>query len=269
MAAAHTADVAGVRIAYYVRGRGAPVLFIMGLGGRAGDWNERFLDRVAERFEVISFDNRGTGRSDAPDGEYTLEQMANEAVAVLDAVGRWRAHVVGISMGGMIAQLVALRHAARVDRLVLIATHAGGRDVVAPTPAAMAVLRVDRSRPRAEFVRDAMATIAAPDFAARNPTALEELTALALAQPTPESVFARQLGAILASDRSARVAGITAPTLVVHGSDDPLVPFLNGVALARAIPDAQLVTLHGCGHLPMWECPGRFAEVLENFLATD
>jgi 3-oxoadipate enol-lactonase len=260
------ARVNGVGIAHYVRGAGPPVLFIMGLGGRASDWNETFLGTLAARFEVITFDNRGTGASERPPGEYTLDLMADEAVGVLDALSRPRAHVVGVSMGGMIAQLVALRHPARVDRLVLIATHGGGHTVVPPTPEALAVLMADRSRPPADLVRDAMSTITAPGFAARAPAAIDALVALAEAQPTPPSVFARQFAAIMASSRMARLGSLTHPTLVVHGTEDPLVPPANGAALARTIPGARLVELPGCGHLPMWECPGRLAEVVGGFL---
>jgi len=264
-----TARVGGVKLAYYVRGAGPPVLFVMGLGGRASDWNDRFLAPLAARFTAVTFDNRGTGASDKPMEDYSLEVMADEAVGVLDACRHARAHVVGISMGGMIAQLVALRHPARVDRLVLIATHGGGPGVVPPTPEAMAALAADRTRPRAEVVRRAMPWPPSPRPASREPAAIEALVALAEAQPTPEAVFARQLAAILASRRMSRLGAITAPTLVVHGTDDPLVPPANGAALARAIPGARLVELPGCGHLPMWECPARLADVLIDFLSTE
>jgi pimeloyl-ACP methyl ester carboxylesterase len=261
------ARVDGVDIAYYVRGSGPPALFVMGLGGRAADWGDRFLDAMAAHLEVLTVDNRGTGASARPGTDWTLETMADEAVGVLDALGRPRAHVVGLSMGGMLAQLIALRHPARVDRLALVSSHGGGPGVVPPTPAAMAVLVADRSVPRAEVTRRAMATISAPGFAARHPEAIEALVALAEAQPTPEVMFARQLAAILASDRMADLPRITAPTLVVHGTEDPLVPPANGVALARAIPGARLVELPGCGHLPMWECPDRLATILLEELA--
>jgi pimeloyl-ACP methyl ester carboxylesterase len=264
---ARIARVNGVGIAYYVRGEGPPVLFIMGLGGRASDWNEDFLRALGTRFELITVDNRGTGASEAPSGAFTLDAMADEVVGILDALGRPTAHVVGVSMGGMIAQLVALRHSTRVDRLVLIATHPGGPSVVPPTPAALAVLVADRSRPAADLVRDAVSTITAPGFAARAPAVIDALVALAEAQPTPPSVFARQLAAILASDRTARLADITRPTLVVHGTEDPLVPLANGAALARTVPDARLVELEECGHLPMWECPDRLAAIVREFLA--
>jgi pimeloyl-ACP methyl ester carboxylesterase len=258
-----------VNLSYYVDGSGPPVLLIMGLGGRGTDWNPAFVTAMAPRFEMIRFDNRGTGKSDCPEEAYSLEVMADEAVGVLDTLGRERAHVVGVSMGGMIAQLVALRHPDRVNRLVLIATHAGGASVTPPTPAAMAVLMGDRSRPPAELVRDSMVTITAPGFAARHPEAIDAIVANAVAQPTPLASFARQMQAIMDSDRRTRLSEIRAPTLVVHGTDDPLVPHPNGELLAREIPGARLATLPGCGHMPMWECPSELVRTLSSFFAAE
>ena len=253
-------------IVHYRRGSGPTILFVMGLGGRATDWNDAFLDRLADAFEVVTFDNRGTGASYHPDGEWTLDVMADEAVGVLDALGRRRAHVVGLSMGGMIAQLVALRHPDRVERLALLATHMGGFSVVPPAPPAIAMLMADRSRPPDEIVREAMTTICAPGFAVRDPGAIEELITLALAQPTPPATFVRHMGAIMATDRSGRLADIRAPTLVVHGDQDSLIPVDNGRALAAGIAGARLVELPETGHMPMWERPERLATLLREFL---
>ena len=261
------ARVGDVNLAYYVDGSGPPILLIMGLGGRGTDWNPGFIAAMAPQFETIRFDNRGTGKSDRPEETYSLDGMADEAVGILDAVGRERAHVVGVSMGGMIAQLVALRHPERVDRLVLLSTHCGGPAITPPTPAAMAVLMGDRSRPPAELVRESMTTITGPGFAARHPEAIDAIVANALAQPTPPATFVRQMQAIMTSDRSARIADIRAPTLVVHGADDPLVPYPNGEVLARGIPGARLVTLPGCGHMPMWERPSEVVRAISSFFA--
>ena len=267
LSAMQTARVGSVNLAYYVDGAGPPVLCIMGLGGRGTDWNPAFIEAMAPHHEMIRFDNRGTGRSDRPEEPYSLDVMADEAVAILDAVGRDRAHVLGVSMGGMIAQLVALRHPERVQRLVLIATHAGGATVTPPTPIAMAAFVADRSRPPADLVRDAMTAITAPGFAARHPEAIDALVANATALPTPPASFVRQMQAIMASDRSARLGEIGVPTLVIHGTDDPLVPYPNGELLARDIKGARLLTLPGCGHMPMWECPDGLAREVRTFLA--
>jgi 3-oxoadipate enol-lactonase len=267
VSAMQTTRVGSVNLAYYVDGSGPPVLCVMGLGGRGTDWNPAFIAAMAPHHEMIRLDNRGTGRSDRPEEDYSLEVMADEAVAILDAVGRERADVLGVSMGGMIAQLAALRHPARVRRLVLVATHAGGATVTPPTPVAMAALVADRSRPPAELVREAMTAITAPGFAASHPEAIEALVANATALPTPPASFVRQMQAIMASDRSARLRDVAAPTLVIHGTDDPLVPYPNGELLAREIPGARLLTLPGCGHMPMWECPDALAREVRAFLA--
>lgn len=259
------ARVNGINLAYYTSGHGTPTLMIQGLGGRAADWGS-VPARLAPRFEVITFDNRGTGKSDKPDTEYSLDVMADEAVAVLQAAGHEQAHVVGVSMGGMIAQLVALRHPQRVRKLVLLSTTPGGSHAVAPTAAAMAALVPDMTQPPEQIVRSAMRAITAPGFTEAHPEVLQEIVQTAMGAPTPQFVFVRQMAAIMASDRYADLPTIQTPTLVLHGDADPLVPFANGQTLAARIPGAQLVTLRGCGHLAMWEQPDELARVLLNFL---
>ncbi len=250
-------------LARYVRGRGPTVLFIQGLGGRAADWGDAFLDLLAPDFEVVTFDNRGTGKSESPGGTWSLEDFADDAVAVLDELDRAHAHVVGLSMGGMIAQLLALRHPARVRTLGLVCTHMGGHGLVPPTAAATTVLMADPTNvPPAEIMRRVMHTITGPGFAERTPAAVDAMIAIAAAQPTPPATFARQLQAIMSNDRSAALRDLRVPTLVVHGVDDPLIPIATGRALAAAIPGARLVELPGVGHLPNWECPGRLADLL-------
>src|SRR5262245_19886155 len=128
---AHRGDTS---IHYSVRGDGPEtVLLVMGLGGRASDWGERFPQALAGRYRVVTFDNHGTGSTPKPNAAYTLDDMAADTVAVLDAVSADKAHVVGLSMGGMIAQLLALHHEDRVRRIALVSTHFGGPEVVAPS----------------------------------------------------------------------------------------------------------------------------------------
>jgi 3-oxoadipate enol-lactonase len=258
--------VGNVTLAYYVQGDGPPVLMIMGLGGRAADWG-RVPAELASRFRVVTVDNRGTGNSDKPDEGYSLEGMADEAVAVLDAVGIVEAHVVGISMGGMIAQLVALRHPARVKRLVLIATTPGGPNTVPPRPEALAALMPDMSKPPEEIVRSAMQAIAAPGFAEAHPEVIREIVGTAMNAPTPPHVFARQMAAIMASDRYEQLREIHVPTLVIHGDADPLVPPANGELIGQRIPGAKLLTLRNCGHLVMWEQPRELSAAVSDFLS--
>jgi pimeloyl-ACP methyl ester carboxylesterase len=262
-----TTSANGVRIAYTVRGRGPTAVFLSGIGQRAVDWNEALLDQASTRYQVVSIDNRGIGDSDSAEDPCTLEQMADDAVAVLDALGQARAHVIGHSMGGMIAQHVAFRHPARVDHLVLVCSHGGGPEVVGPTPAAAAVLfGANPTLPPGEITRQAMVTITAPGFAERVPQALATLVANATVRPTSAVAFVRQMQAILASERHLHLREIDAPTLVVHGIEDSLIPVANGRTLATAIPGATLTEIADCGHMPMWECPERLLAILLAFL---
>ncbi len=255
-----------VELWYRVEGEGPDaVLLIMGLGGRVADWGS-LPGTLAQRFRVVVFDNRGSGRSTKPPAGWTLDDMARDAVAVLDAVGIERAHVAGVSMGGMIAQLVALDHAARVRRLVLMSTNFGGPGIVRPGPEIVGIFQPPRGTPPDQITRDAMRLISAPGFAEQNPQIIDTLVELALAEPTPKAMFMAQLQAILGSDRSARVRDIAAPTLIVHGDQDRLIPVGNGRLLAERIPGAALEILPGVGHMPMWEAPTALAGALQHFL---
>lgn len=257
----------GPSLWYSVEGDGDEVvLLVSGLGARAADWGPRFPSALASCLRVVRFDNRGVGDSEKPEHTWTLEDMADDAVRVLDAVGVQRAHIVGVSMGGMISQLVALNHPSRVARLVLVSTHFGGPEVVRPDPRVTAIYRPPRGMTQAELMRLAAETITAPGFAARSPALVEELVQLASRQPTPFSTFATQLQAILSSDRSARVKDIEAPTLVIHGELDPLIRAENGRRLAERIPGARQVTFPDHGHLLMWEAPEELARVALEFL---
>jgi pimeloyl-ACP methyl ester carboxylesterase len=265
-----------LRIEYSVEGSGdETILLVMGLGARSADWGRDFPERLSERYRVVRFDNRGTGgsavgdspgSSDKPAEAWTLEDMAEDAVAVLDAVGVERAHVLGISMGGMISQLVALGHPERVNRLVLLSTNFGGPGIVRPNAELISLLySPPRGTSPEEIVRLALQMITAPGFAEANQELIDELVEYARLQPTPKMVFATQLQAILSSDRSERVRDIRAPTLVIHGDMDPLIPYENGVRLAERIPGARLETLRGVGHVPSFEAPAELAKLVLDF----
>ncbi|MBM4361933.1 MAG: alpha/beta fold hydrolase [Deltaproteobacteria bacterium] len=267
-----TARSGDVDIAYSVEGGGPEtLLLIMGLGGRAADWGREFPAVLAERFRVVRVDNRGAGASPRVPGGFSLEDLAGDAVAVLDAVGAARAHVMGISMGGMISQLIALDHADRVDRLVLMSTNFGGTDLEPPHPDALQLFDpgefLARGADPVGMMRRTLEVITGPGFVDRNPELLAEFLEHVRAQPTPPGTFMGQLQAILGSDRSARVAEIRHPTLVIHGDADKLIPPANGRSLAERIPGARLEMLRDVGHMPMLEEPRNVARLVGDFLA--
>lgn len=258
----------GAKIHYSVEGSGPEtVLLIMGLGGHATEWGSVFPDDLAKRFRVVRMDNRGIGQSESETRGFTMSDMARDAVAVLDDLGVTRAHVVGTSMGGMIAQTVALEHAERVSRVVLMATTFGGTEAVPPTEAALALFQPIPGETLAEQRKRSLHVITGPGFADGNPVLIDDLVQQRVRVPTSGRVFMTQLDALLQSDRSQRVAQIKAPTLVIHGVDDTLVPVGNGKLLAARIPGARLVLLDHCGHLPHLELPGQCASLITQFLS--
>lgn len=259
-----------VRLATFERGRGAPLLMINGLGASARDWGPT-ARRLAEKLRIVTYDNRGAGRSVAPDAPMSLERLADDAAAVLDAYELDSADVVGYSMGGMVAQILAARRADRVDRLVLMATHPGARAAVRPTADARAALGApddgtSEDRTPEEIVRAQLEVFTAPGFASRDPEAFERMLETRLANLAPAYAWQRQLDAILESERVELVRRIRAPTLVVHGRDDPLIPFENGEMLRDLIPDARLVPVDGCGHMLNWERPDEVVEAILDFV---
>ena len=257
-----------VSIAYSSEGDGSEtILLIAGLGCRAADWGHAFPERLAQRYRVVRFDNRGAGASSKPDVAWSLEDMAGDAIAVLDTVGAARAHVIGVSMGGMIAQLLALDHAERCASLTLMSTNMGGHEVIAPTAEALALFRPPPGTTAEEIARQSLHVLTAPGFAEANPGAVETLVRYAIDEPTPRRAFGTQLQAILENDRSARVQHIRVPTLVVHGDSDTLIPADNGRAIAQRIPGARFELLERCGHYPMWEKSERLGELVLGFLS--
>ncbi len=225
-----------------------PLLLIMGLGATLEWWN-RLRPLLASRFRTILFDNRGVGRSDVPPGPYSIPMMADDASAVLDAAGVASAHVVGFSMGGCIAQELVLRHPARVRSLVLGCTSCGGRDAVPAAPEVRAALtsRANMSR------EEAMWTMAPYTFDASTPReVIAAEFALRLRATVSNDGFFAQLEAIRVWPGSlSRLGAVSAPTLVIHGETDQLVPPENGRILARAIPHATLDMLPRASHIFM------------------
>jgi pimeloyl-ACP methyl ester carboxylesterase len=251
-----------VSIAFESHGSGPPLLLIMGLGYGRWGWDP-VLEPLSARFHVITFDNRGYGESDIPPGPYTAAQMAGDTLSVLDAASVARAHVVGASLGGAVAQELALRHRERVDRLVLVATMSGTSNMH-PIPAQTLRLlaeapTLDLEVAQRRYVENALA----PDV---EPALVERLVAIRAEKPPDPAGWEAQAGVWSSFDVWADLARIDAPTLVVHGDGDVVVDPRNAALLADRIPRARLCLLPG-GHLFFWNRPAEFIRCLEDFLA--
>jgi pimeloyl-ACP methyl ester carboxylesterase len=260
-------DIDGTELYYERRGEGEPLLLIQGLGGNSLHWGEGFLSGLEEDFELILFDNRGAGRSAALDGEHTIADLAGDALGLLDALAIDSAHVVGISMGGMVAQEIALAAPERVRTLTLGCTFPGGpeakmTDMAVVGMLAEALLSGDGER----ALRAGYDVMIAPEFAA-DPANYALYAEVAAQYPAPIPVLMAQLQAIGGHDVSGRLAAIRAPTLVVHGTADRLLESVNGELLARLIPGARLELLEGAGHMFFWEQPERSAQLVREHVA--
>jgi pimeloyl-ACP methyl ester carboxylesterase len=235
-------------------GSGSPVLLIMGLGLSGGAW-WRTVPVLARCLEVVTFDNRGVGRSRALFHAYTTEAMADDAASVLDAAGVDRVHVYGISLGGMVAQQLALRHPGRVRSLVLGATNPGGPDARLPEPDVLAFLRRRLWMRHDDAVRTSVEFNYSERCLAEHPERIAEDIAQRLAHPFSAQAYRAQMWAAALHDCYHRLDRIEAPTLVVHGSQDRMIPVDNGRMIAARIPGARLIELEDTGHLYPTEAP--------------
>jgi 3-oxoadipate enol-lactonase len=238
----------GTRLYWEEAGSGDPVLLIMGLGMNATGW-WRTIPVLAEGHRVLAFDNRGVGRSDRAPGPYSVAMLADDAVAILDAAREQRAHVYGISLGGMIAQEVALRHADRVRGLVLGATTPGGNLGVPAGEATLAFFRRRGEMPAEEAVWASVPYNYSPRTRREHGERIAEDIGQRLRYPIEAAPYLAQLDAALGHDAGARLSSIAAPTLVVHGKADVMVPPVNGERLAAAIPGAEHRTWPDAAHL--------------------
>jgi 3-oxoadipate enol-lactonase len=255
----------GARIYWETRGEGAPILLILGLGAVLEQWH-RLEPALSSRFQTILFDNRGLGRSDAPPGPYSIECMADDAAAVLEAAGVSRAHVLGMSMGGMIAQELVLRRPGLVRSLVLACTTCGGTAGVLASPEVRASLN-----PNPALSRDQIFWLTTEFiYAADTPRAAlaADLAARLRGRRTLEG-YVGQLGAVKAwKGTYDRLHGVGVPTLVIHGDVDRLIPPDNGRILARSIPGARLVMLSGAAHIFLTDRFEPARDAIVSFLET-
>jgi pimeloyl-ACP methyl ester carboxylesterase len=256
---------AGVKIHWEEYGAGDPLLLIMGLGATL-EWWQRLIPILAPRYRTIVYDNRGVGRSDVPPGPYSIPQMAEDALAVMDAAGLASAHVFGASMGGMIAQELALSHPSRLRSLILGCTACGGRQSVPASKEVAAALRARETMTREE----AMWVMARYIFDASTPRErIAEDIAVRLAATVTNDGYFAQLQAIRAwSGTHDRLARIARPTLVIHGETDQLVPAENGRIIAAAIPHARLVMIPQASHIFFTDQLAASSQALLGFLET-
>jgi len=247
-----------VELEYETYGDGAQaVLLVSGLGSQMTRWPVEFCERLAARgFRVTRFDNRDTGKSTwfQPGDSYSLADMAADGMAVLDAASVAKAHIVGVSMGGMIAQRIAINHPDRTLSLTSIMSASGAPGTLTATPEAAAVLVNVPPDPTTDFAAfldagEASAKVIGSPSYPWPEGALRERAEAEYRRAYNPTGSVRQMGAIRGDgDRTAELQALNVPTVVLHGADDPLVPLVGGQATAAAIPGAELRVIPGMGH---------------------
>jgi len=257
--------IRNLRIYWESYGKKEPLLLISGVSGGTWSWEES-IEAWSPHFRVIVFDNIGAGRSSKPHRPYTIEEMADHAAAVLGAAEVKRAGVVGLSMGGMIAQELALRHSDRVHRLVLGCTHCGGHMRIPPHPNVIQRFADNEDLSHEEIINKNIELLVTPQFRKKGSDALKRYKERQLRAPLqPNYALKRQLEAISSFDACGRIGTIQIPTLILTAEHDILVPPENGRLLSAHIPDAVEKSFSDVGHLIYLECAQDFHETILNF----
>jgi len=252
----------GTELNYERSGEGEPLLLIQGMSANHLAWGEPFVSLLELDFEVIRFDNRGMGFSKAVSEEFSIAEMAADTAALLEALEIESAHVLGISMGGMIAQELALAHPDLIRSLAIGCSYCGGPGSQLMDPADFQTLAEAFGSGDRDRVYRAMYELnLSPSFRAEE-SRYAEFTAMAEAIPAARQTIIFQMQAIAAHDTSARLPSLDVPTLVVHGTVDRILGYPNGPLIASLVPGARLETLEDVGHMFWWEQPERAAELV-------
>jgi len=261
------AQVGDIKLYYEVHGKGEPLVLVMGFGFRSGHWFA-IRDKLAAEYRVIVFDNRGTGQSDKPAMPYTARMMAGDVARLMDAIGIDRANVFGVSMGGMISQEFALNYPARLNSLILGCTYCGGNRAV-PISAEAAAFLLDAERaklPEEDRARGIIPWLWREEFAENNPAAIARFVTTTCEHPTPPQTLVSHGNAIMTHDTYDRLPEIKAPTLVITGSDDRLMPCENSKLLASRIPGAELAIIDKAGHGFITDSTEQAGKIILDFL---
>jgi pimeloyl-ACP methyl ester carboxylesterase len=254
-----------LKLYYEAHGEGEPLVLIRGLGSNADHWYAQ-APVLSGHWQVIVFDNRGIARSRDPGGAFTIADMASDTVALMDDLGIPEAHVLGLSMGGMIAQELAVSHPGRVRSLILAATHCGGAQAIKPSEEVAGAIGRVASENSEQARLASLPVFFAPRTLNEKQQVIQDYAAVSMRHPAGPEILTRQMAAIARHDTCGRLSRITAPTLVITGAEDVLVPPGNARILADRIPGAELRVIPECGHQVLIEAPEASNQAIIEFL---
>jgi pimeloyl-ACP methyl ester carboxylesterase len=255
----------GINIYYEISGSGPHLVLIEGLGVATWLWEKQVPD-FAKHFTTVVYDNRGVGQTDKPRGPYSISMMADDLAALMEALNISKAHILGVSMGGFIAQDFALRYPEKVDRLVLVSTSAGGPDHVPMSQEALAMFFYNEGSPR-NIIRKKLALAYTEKFMLSKE--FEHLIDLRLENPQPQHAYMAQIAAGTNFNLSDKVQNIQAPCLIAAATNDLLVPIANAYNLVKKIPNSTLQIYESVGHQFFVEIPEQFNKDVIEFLKRD
>lgn len=252
---------------YEIHGEGYPFLMIRGLSSDVYRWPLRLIKEMSKSFKVVLFDNRGAGRTDKPDIEYSIKMMAEDTTGLMRCLNIENAHVLGYSMGGSIAQEISLSFPEKVKKLILCSTGCGGPESIPASEKVREGLTSTREGlSDDELLRNWLPVYFPKRFIQNNPDEVEEYVRRSLIAPIPPYAYARQLQAVISFHSFERLKDIKSPTLVISGKEDILVPHENSILLAENIPGAKLSLLDNLGHGLFTPDPMLIAELITDFL---
>jgi pimeloyl-ACP methyl ester carboxylesterase len=231
--------VNGINIYYELHGEGIPLVLIMGLR-RNLEWWYCQIPELSKQFKVIAFDNRGAGRSDKPDMEYSIRLFADDTAGLMEAMGIHHAHILGVSMGGYIAQELALNYPDKVRSLILGCTSCGGKRAVLMSEERINKFTANEGLTPDEILRKDMDIYFSDRFIVENPDKVQKFIDISLRYYQPADAFLRQFAACLKHDTANRLNKLKVPVLVVAGDDDPMVPSQNSLILKELLPASEL-----------------------------
>lgn len=253
---------------YYEKSGSGPALFLIGGWGADHTLFDSLRRELEKDFTVIAADNRGVGGSTDPGGVYSVAAMAEDIASLAETLGYDRYHVLGISLGGFVAQELAYQHPDRVDRLILVATSMGGAVHVAPGPEVMQYFMASGGMPPEQRIREGLLLALHPEYAANHGEQITARVKKGVEEPVDQAVLGKQTMAAMTFSFADRAASMNTPTLVLHGADDRIVVPANGKRLAETLPNATFLEIPASGHLTIIDQTKACARAVRDFLLT-
>ena len=256
-----------IEIYYEIHGEGFPIVMIHGFSANLDWWPQSVINELSKTFKVILFDNRGAGRTDKPDMDYSIRVFADDTAGLMDALNIKKAFIIGLSMGGYIAQVLTLNYPEKVEKLILCGTSCGGSKATPPSAETMKIVMRDRDViTQEEAIREWIPILFSKNFIINNPQYIENFVKHALIAPIPPYNYQLQTSAVFQFNTGRKLKEIKTSTLVLHGKKDIMLPPENSETISKLILDAKLHIFDEIGHLIFSEKPEEVLAIVMDFL---